>query len=213
MGCPPNSGLAAPPAPSTTRQGRSPAIPMTHGPCRSAASCSRTSAPPPASQSAGAGQLFGRLAPACRLQRLIRRPGRALGGRLSAALEHHRLERSAALEGLHPAHAGRSRFPYPERSARRASDLASARGSRPGPHPRVLPRLRGVEEPRDVAAARRSRMRRSMLVRSLAYHCQAEALGGLKPSTKRQLRQFLDAAGAGTEMALHLVPASRRARS
>jgi hypothetical protein len=115
---------------------------MTHGPCRSAASCSRTSAPPPASQSAGAGQLFGRLAPACRLQRLIRRPGRALGGRLSAALEHHRLERSAALEGLHPAHAGRSRFPYPERSARRASDLASARGSRPGPHPRVLPRLR-----------------------------------------------------------------------
>ena len=84
----------------------------------------------------------------------IRRLGRALGGRLSAALEHHRLERSAALEGLHPTHAGRSRFPHPEGSAERASDLAPARGPRSGPYPRLLSRLRAVEEPRDVAAAR-----------------------------------------------------------
>jgi hypothetical protein len=43
-------------------------------------------------------------------------------------------------------------------------------------------------------------VRRSMLIRSLGYLFQAEALGGLKPSTKRQLRQFLDATRAGTEM-------------
>ena len=91
------------------------------------------------------------------LQRRIRRLGRALGRRLSPALQHHRLERSAALEGLHPTHPGRSRLPHPERSARRAADLASARGSRSGAYPGLLPRLRAVEEPRDVAAARRPR--------------------------------------------------------
>ena len=57
----------------------------------------------------------------------------------------------AALEGLHPTHPGRSRFPHPERSAERPADLASARGSRSGSHPRLLSRLRAVEVPRDVA--------------------------------------------------------------
>ena len=87
----------------------------------------------------------------------VRRLGRALGGRLSVAFEHQRLERSTALEGLYPAHAGRSRFSYPEGSAQRPSDLAPARGSRAGSYPRLLSCLRAVEEPRDVAAARRSR--------------------------------------------------------
>src|SRR5205807_3900758 len=85
----------------------------------------------------------------------IRRLGGALGGRLSPALEHHRLERSAALEGLYPAHPGRSRLSHPERSVDRASGLAPARGPRPGSYPRVLSCLRAVEEPRNVAAARR----------------------------------------------------------
>ena len=102
---------------------------------------------------AGAGWLPGGLPPRCCLQRLVRRLGRALGGRLSPALEHHRLERSAALEGLHPTHPGRSRFPHPEGSAERAPDLAPARRTRAGPYPRVLSRFRAVEEPRDVAAA------------------------------------------------------------
>ena len=73
----------------------------------------------------------------------------------SAALEHRRLERSAALEGLYPTHPGRGRFPHPERSARRPSDLASARGPRSGPYPRLLSCLCAVEEPRDVAEPRR----------------------------------------------------------
>ena len=72
----------------------------------------------PLRNGAGAGWLPGRVSPACCLQRVIRRLGRALGGRLSAALEHRRLERSTALEGLYPAHPGRSRFPHPEGSAR-----------------------------------------------------------------------------------------------
>ena len=91
------------------------------------------------------------------LQRRLRRLGGALGRRLSPALEHHRLERSAALEGLHPAHPGRSRLPHPEGPAERPPDLAPARGSRPGPHPGLLPRLRAVEVPRDVAEPRRPR--------------------------------------------------------
>ena len=78
-------------------------------------------------------------------------------GSLSPAIEYRRLERSAALEGLHPAHPGRSRFPHPEGPAERPSDLASARGPRPGSHPRLLSRLRPVEVPRDVAEPRRSR--------------------------------------------------------
>src|ERR1700687_1768050 len=78
-------------------------------------------------------------------------------GRLSAALEHHRLERSTALEGLYPAHAGRSRFPDSEGPTQRPSDLAPARGSRTGSYPRLLSCLRAVEELGDVAEPRRSR--------------------------------------------------------
>ena len=48
-------------------------------------------------------------------------------------------------------------FRIPEGSTERAADLASAIRACSGPHPRVLPCLRAVEEPRDVAAARRSR--------------------------------------------------------
>ncbi len=103
----------------------------------------------------------GGLSPPRRSRRRVRRLGRALGGRLSAALEHQRLERSTALEGLHPTHPGRSRVSHPERSAEPASDLASARGSRSGPHPRLLSRLRAVEEPRDVAERAASATRRA----------------------------------------------------
>jgi hypothetical protein len=46
---------------------------------------------------------------------------------------------------------------HPERSVERASDLAPARGPRSGSYPRMLPRLRAVEEPRDVAEPRRPR--------------------------------------------------------
>jgi hypothetical protein len=68
-------------------------------------------------------------------------------GRLSPALEHYRLERSTAVEGLHPAHPGRGGLPYPEGSAKRAPDLAPARRTRAGSHPRLLSRFRAVEEP------------------------------------------------------------------
>ena len=44
---------------------------------------------------------------------------------------------------------------HPERSARRPSDLASARGPRSGRYPRLLSCLCAVEEPRDVAERRR----------------------------------------------------------
>ncbi len=60
------------------------------------------------------------------LQWIVRRLGHASGGRLSPALEHQRLERATAMEGLHPAHASRSRFSHPEGSVECASDLAPA---------------------------------------------------------------------------------------
>jgi hypothetical protein len=55
----------------------------------------------------------------------------ALSEHLSPALEHRRLERSTALEGLHPAHPGRSGFSHPEGSAESAPHLAPARRTRP----------------------------------------------------------------------------------
>src|SRR6202166_2006338 len=106
---------------------------------------------------AGAGWLPRWFPPRRGLQRIVRRLGRTLRGRLSAALEYHRLERSTALEGLYPAHAGRSRFPDSEGPTQRPSDLAPARGSRTGSYPRLLSCLRAVEEPGDVAEPRRSR--------------------------------------------------------
>jgi Transposase DDE domain len=100
---------------------------------------------------AGAGWLSRGFPPRRRLQRRFRRLGRALGGRLSVALEHRRLERSKALEGLYPVDAGRSRFPHPEGPTQPSSDLAPARGTRAGTYPGLLSRLCAVEEPRDVA--------------------------------------------------------------
>ena len=97
---------------------------------------------------AGAGRLPGGFPPYRRLQRLIRRLGRALGRRLSSAFEHRRLDRSATLEGLYPAHPGRGRVPHSERSAQPPSDLASARRPRSGSYPRLLSCLRAVEDPR-----------------------------------------------------------------
>jgi hypothetical protein len=80
------------------------------------------------------------LLPPRHLQHLVRRLGCNLGRSLSAAIQHHRLEQSAALESSYPTHPGRSSFPDPEGPTERASDLA--------------PAPRAVEEPRDVATAR-----------------------------------------------------------
>jgi Transposase DDE domain len=101
--------------------------------------------------------LPGRISSQRELQRHLRQLGGDLGRLLSPQIEHRRLERSAALEGVHPAHPGRSRFPHPEGPAERPPDLASARGPRPSSHPGLLPRLRPLEVPRDVAEPRRSR--------------------------------------------------------
>ena len=60
-----------------------------------------------------------------------------------------------SLESLYPAHPGRSRLSDLEGSTERAADLASAIRACSGPHPRVLPCLRAVEEPRDVVFSRR----------------------------------------------------------
>src|SRR3979411_487488 len=106
---------------------------------------------------AGAGWLPCGFPPWRRLQRRLRRLGRPLCVCLSVASDHLRLERSAALEGLYPAHPGRSRFPHPEGPTQPPSDLAPARGSRAGSYPRLLSCLRAVEEPGDVAEPRRSR--------------------------------------------------------
>src|SRR5205823_10727446 len=73
-------------------------------------------------------------------------------------------------EGLHPAHAGRGRLPHPERSVERAADLAPARGSRAGPYPRLLSRLRAVEMLGDVAEPREPRSEEhTSELQSLAY--------------------------------------------
>src|SRR5262249_4192665 len=112
-------------------------------------------------------RLPGGLSPPRRSRRLVRRLGRPLGGRLSLALEHQRLEPPTALEGLHPTHSARRSFSHSLGSAEPASDLASAGGPGPSPHPRLLPRLRALEEPRNVAAARASATRRGPSSKSL----------------------------------------------
>ena len=61
------------------------------------------------------------------------------------------------LEGLYPTHPGRSGVSYPQGSIERPPHLASTPGSRSSAYPRVFPRFRTVEEPGDVAAARRPR--------------------------------------------------------
>ena len=101
------------------------------------------------------GRMPGRDRAAGHAQRRVRRLGRPVRRGLFAALEHHRLERRAALARLHPTLAGRGRLPHPEGSAARAPDLASARRSGAGTHPGVLPCLRALEEPGAVATTRR----------------------------------------------------------
>src|SRR5947209_19756221 len=82
--------------------------------------------------------------------------GRPVSEGTSAALQYHRLERAAALEGLHSTHPGRSGVSHPEGRVERASDLASTRRSRPSTYPRLFPRLRSLEDPGDVAATCRA---------------------------------------------------------
>jgi hypothetical protein len=111
----------------------------------------------PLRRGARTGQLCGRLSSPGRLQRRVRRLGRAFRGCLSPAFEYHRLEQSTALEGLYPTHPGRSRLSYPQGSVELAPDLAPARRTRAGSYLGLLPRFRAVEEPRDVAEPRWSR--------------------------------------------------------
>ncbi len=82
---------------------------------------------------------------------------------------------------------------------RRQFDLSALRDEIARLRDLGLPALREYWEKSHGSPAPKT-VRRSMLIRSLAYHLQAEVLGGLRPSTKRQLRQFLDATRAGGEM-------------
>lgn len=52
-------------------------------------------------------------------------------------------------------------------------------------------------------------VRRKILILSIAWRIQAEALGGLKPATRKQLRQVAEAARAGTAVPVRVVPRTR----
>ena len=52
-------------------------------------------------------------------------------------------------------------------------------------------------------------VRRKILILSIAWRIQADALGGLKPATRKQLRQVAEAARAGTAVPVRAVPRTR----
>jgi hypothetical protein len=88
---------------------------------------------------------------------------------------------------------------------RRQFDLSALRDEIAQLRDLDLPALRERWEQSHGSPAPKT-VRRSMLIRSLAYRFQAEALGGLKPSTTRQLRQILDATRAASEMPVSSSP-------
>jgi hypothetical protein len=59
-----------------------------------------------------------------------------------------------------------------------------------------LPQLRAVWEQYHGTTAPKT-LRRNILIRSVAWHIQAEAAGGLKPSTRKYLRQVAESARSG----------------
>src|SRR3989441_24110 len=76
---------------------------------------------------------------------------------LRAAHERARLESRRAVAHVHPTDGRRSGVPNPEKRTRDSPGVAPAGRSRAGPYPRLLPRLRVVEDARAVAAPRRPR--------------------------------------------------------
>jgi len=88
---------------------------------------------------------------------------------------------------------------------RRQFDLSALRDEIAQLRDLDLPALRERWEKSHGSPAPKT-VRRDMLIRSLAYRFHAEALGGLKPSTKRQLRQILDATRTGTEVPVSSSP-------
>src|SRR5262245_25782756 len=99
----------------------------------------------------------GRVPARGRGERILRRLGGRIGRRLSAALQHQRLERRTTVKGLHPAHPGRSSFIASKRISSRYAGSGTSAPIALSPYPGARPRLRAVEEPGDVAEPRWSR--------------------------------------------------------
>jgi hypothetical protein len=81
---------------------------------------------------------------------------------------------------------------YRIESATLATEIARLRGL-------GLPELRAVWQKYYGTTAPET-LRRDILIRSVAWHIQAAAAGGLKPSTRKYLRQVAEGARCGTVM-------------
>ena len=95
--------------------------------------------------------------------RMVERAPNGTTGRVTAkaatccAPTSARLDARGAVADLHPAYRSGGGLPHPQERAVDPSDLASARGSRAGAYPGLLPRLRAVEDAGAMAEPRRSR--------------------------------------------------------
>jgi hypothetical protein len=100
----------------------------------------------------------------------VERVGAAHRGHLHPALQRDRLERGRAVAHLHPAQRGGGRLPDPEERSEDPPDLAPARGSRPGPHPGLLPGVCALEDVGGLAEAGRTRLESPHRARGDASH-------------------------------------------
>src|SRR2546425_4395075 len=91
---------------------------------------------------------------------------------LRAAHQRARLESRRAVAYVHPTDGRRSGVPDPEERARDSPRVAPAGRSCAGPHPRLLPRLRAVEDARAVAAARGPRTKPAHDLRRVTTHSE-----------------------------------------
>src|SRR5213594_2190957 len=116
-------------------------------------------------------------------------------GLLCAAHERGRLESRRALAHVPPTDGRRSGVPDPEKRARNSPSVAPAGRSRAGPHPRLLPRLRAVEDARAVAAARGPRtkpahdLRRVTAHSEYRYRAARRGRSGAPPALRRASRR------------------------
>src|SRR5262245_11754604 len=71
-----------------------------------------------------------------------------------------------------------------------------------------LPELRAVWQKHYGSIAPKT-VRRKILILSIAWRIQADVLGGLKPATRKQLREVAEAARTGAAIPVRTVPRTR----
>ena len=116
------------------------------------------------------------------------RTGRAVAKAATCCAPTSATGRRGPVADLHPAHRGRGRLPHPQERAVDPADLASARRPRARPHPRLLPRLRAVEDARAVAKPGRPRQQPAHHPRGARRHPQRRRRPAHRETPPRELR-------------------------